>query len=447
MLSERLRSPNPWPAIRTRGVSKSYHIYNNPRDRLKQILFGKWKTYYREFWALENIDLEIQRGEAVGIIGRNGSGKSTLLQLICGTLAPTRGEVNVNGRISALLELGSGFNMEFTGRENVFINAAILGLSRPQILERFDAIAAFADIGEFLDRPVKTYSTGMLVRLAFAVQVGIDPDILIVDEALSVGDIFFQQKCMRRMRQLREKGVTILFVSHDLAMVRDFCDNALYLANGKSAFYGPSHLAIQQYRQTGFGSASAPHPTKLISLKREDKKCDIYQQAIWQQAIWKRLAEHDPVEAAGNGALLLAVAVSDENGNSSLSAAIGSALRFRILYQAMVPEKFHVAIVLKNRYDQVVFSGGTYTLGMEPPELSDSEMALLEFGVKLMLEAGPYSFSIRIGKSNQSVNSGVVIDRTPWLGPLSVTWDYENFVPPFFGLFGLPLSGRFISLK
>jgi lipopolysaccharide transport system ATP-binding protein len=374
----------------------------------------------------------------VGIIGRNGSGKSTLLQIICGTLAPTRGEAVMSGRVAALLELGSGFNLEFTGRENVRVNGAILGLSRREMAERFESIADFADIGEFMDRPVKTYSTGMMVRLAFAVQVAIDPDVLIVDEALSVGDIFFQQKCIRRMRELREKGVTILFVSHDLTMVRDFCEDALFLKDGRVAFFGPSHLAIQRYRRdASSGPAIANRSIRKPAIG--DGEDRLFPDAFW------RSSEMD--EKTEKGARLLAVEARNENGDSTFSVSMGSRLRFRIFYRIFEPKDFHISVVLKNRYDQIVFSGGTYTLKMDMPSWDSDATLLFEIEMTAMIEAGSYTVSFRIGETAGSVNAGVVVDQTPWLGPLTVTWDYENHVPPFFGMFGIPLSGRFLPLR
>lgn len=232
---------SPHYAIRVHGLSKCHQIYERPQDRFKQFIVPrlrhvtglKPRRYYRDFWALDDVSFEIRRGETVGVIGRNGSGKSTLLQAICGTLAPTTGSIETRGRVAALLELGAGFNPEFTGRENVYLNAMILGLARAEIDARFDDIAAFADIGEFIDRPVKTYSSGMYVRLAFAVAINVDPDILIVDEALSVGDARFQAKCMKRIRTFQANGSTILFVSHDVTSVRMLCDRALWLDGGK----------------------------------------------------------------------------------------------------------------------------------------------------------------------------------------------------------------------
>ena len=228
-------------AIRVRGVSKRFPIYDAPRDRLKQMLMPRLyrllgrapRAYHREFEALHEVSFDIRRGETVGIIGRNGAGKSTLLQIISGTLGPSAGEVETRGRIAALLELGAGFNPEFTGRENVFMNGAILGLSREAVARRFDEIAAFADIGEFIDQAVKTYSSGMYVRLAFAVQACVDPEILIVDEALAVGDIGFQYKCFKRMEALRERGVTILMVTHATASILEYADRCIVLDSGR----------------------------------------------------------------------------------------------------------------------------------------------------------------------------------------------------------------------
>src|SRR6266542_6439942 len=211
-------APAPEVAISVRGVGKMYRIYDRPQDRLKQMLWRGRRTYGREFWALRDASFEVRKGETLGIIGRNGSGKSTLLQIIAGTLAPSEGEVTVNGRVAALLELGSGFNPEFTGRDNVFLNGSILGFSREEMAARFDEIAAFADIGEFIEQPIKTYSSGMVVRLAFAVIAHVDADILVIDEALAVGDACFTQKCMRFLRRFMEKG-TVLFVSHDISSV------------------------------------------------------------------------------------------------------------------------------------------------------------------------------------------------------------------------------------
>jgi lipopolysaccharide transport system ATP-binding protein len=236
-------------AIKVSAVSKCFHIYDKPRDRLMQMLAGGTKRYYREFWALKDISFQVERGSTVGIVGRNGSGKSTLLQMICGTLNSTDGSIEANGRIAALLELGSGFNPEFTGRENVYMNASVLGLTKEETDARYDEITAFADIGLFIDQPVKTYSSGMLVRLAFAVAINADPEILIVDEALSVGDELFQRKCFARLEAIKSKGATILFVSHSGSTIVELCDHAILLDSGELLAQGKPKKIVSQYQK------------------------------------------------------------------------------------------------------------------------------------------------------------------------------------------------------
>lgn len=248
-------------AIRVSSLSKCYTIYDRPQDRLKQALIprikhflgGQPKNYFHEFWALRDVSFEVEKGETLGIIGRNGSGKSTLLQIICGTLTPTGGTVETNGRVAALLELGSGFNPEFTGRENVYMNGAVLGLSKEEMDARFDEIVTFADIGEFIDQPVKMYSSGMYVRLAFAVSACIDPDILIVDEALAVGDAKFQAKCFRRFDELIQRGTTILFVTHSTEQVVRHCDRSIILDHGQISKIGQAREVVNLYMDMLFG--------------------------------------------------------------------------------------------------------------------------------------------------------------------------------------------------
>jgi lipopolysaccharide transport system ATP-binding protein len=244
-------------AVHIQGVSKSYQIYAAPLDRLKQsilpgvhALLGRPQArYFHDFWALRDVSFDVYRGETVGIIGRNGSGKSTLLQIICGTLSPSSGTVGARGRIAALLELGSGFSPEFTGRENVFVYGAVLGLTPTQVAERFDSIADFADIGEFMDQPLKTYSSGMIVRLGFAVAINVDPEILIVDEALSVGDELFQRKCYSRIEAIKSKGATILFVSHSGNTIVELCDRAVLLDAGQLLATGLPKKVVGLYQR------------------------------------------------------------------------------------------------------------------------------------------------------------------------------------------------------
>ncbi|MCL6507199.1 MAG: ABC transporter ATP-binding protein, partial [Bryobacteraceae bacterium] len=234
-------------AVEFHGVSKSYPIYETPGDRLKELLSLHRRPYHRDFWALRDLDFEVRRGETFCIIGENGSGKSTLLQLVAGILQPTSGQVRVHGRVSALLELGSGLNPEFTGRENVYLNAAILGFSKKEIDRRYRDIEEFAEIGDFIDQPVKTYSSGMVVRLAFAVAIHVDPEILLVDEALAVGDLYFRQRCMRKVHELRSRGVTILFVSHSTGDVKALGDRTLWLDGGRIRELGDTDRVVARY--------------------------------------------------------------------------------------------------------------------------------------------------------------------------------------------------------
>lgn len=235
--------------IKVHNVSKEYHLYDKPIDRLKESINLLGRKYYKEFHALRNVSFEVRKGETIGIIGRNGSGKSTLLKLITGVLTPTVGSIDSKGRIAAILELGAGFNLEYTGIENIYLNGTLLGYSKEEIDNKLDAIIAFADIGEFIDQPVKTYSSGMFSRLAFAVAINVDPDILIVDEALAVGDVKFQTKCFNRFKDLKEKGVTILFVGHDVFSVRSFCDRAMWLNEGELVQFGDTLMVTAEYMQ------------------------------------------------------------------------------------------------------------------------------------------------------------------------------------------------------
>lgn len=267
-------------AIRVQDVSKHYLIYRRPDDRLKQMVLPKLrgiarlpeKRYYTDFAAVQGVNLEIRKGQTLGIIGRNGSGKSTLLQMICGTLQPSSGSVEVNGRIAALLELGAGFNPEFTGRENVRLNCAILGLTAAETEQRFEAIERFADIGIFIDQPVKTYSSGMYVRLAFAVAINVDPDILVVDEALAVGDEAFQRKCFARIEQIRESGATILFVSHGAQTIVQLCDRAILMDGGEVLMDGEPKPVVQQYQRL---INAAPETAQEIRIEITEGKFDL----------------------------------------------------------------------------------------------------------------------------------------------------------------------------
>lgn len=261
-------------ALRVSGLGKAYRIYDRPADRLKQMLLGRLgRSWGREFWAVAGLDLSIRRGESVGVIGRNGSGKSTFLQMVAGVVPPTCGEIDMRcSRVAALLELGAGFNPEFTGRENLFLNGAILGLSSAEMKGKVDEILAFADIGDFVDQPVKTYSSGMLVRLAFAVQAAVEPELLIVDEALSVGDVAFRNRCMQRVHRLQAAGTTILFVSHDLGMVQTLCSRAVWLDGGRVRADGDPVSVCQDFYAHALGVAGVQAVDGLMVAQQDTGK-------------------------------------------------------------------------------------------------------------------------------------------------------------------------------
>lgn len=258
-------------SIQVEGLSKCYHIYDRPRDRLLQMLGRGKKQYFREFWALRDASFSVKRGETVGIIGRNGSGKSTLLQMICGTVAPSIGTVVTHGRVAALLELGAGFNVEFTGRENVMLNAAILGFPAQDMQARMAQVLEFSELGDFLDQPVKTYSSGMYARLAFSIAIHVDPDILIVDEALSVGDARFVAKCMRRIKEIKERGTTILFVSHDVGSIRTLCERVVWLDKGRLVEQGDVFPVTGRYMEFMFRDEQSEEQALQAEIERQQQ--------------------------------------------------------------------------------------------------------------------------------------------------------------------------------
>ena len=426
-------------AISVHNVSKCYRVFDDQRSRLLHAIWPKYTKGAQEIWALKNINFEIKRGEAVAIIGRNGGGKSTLLEILTGTLTPTLGEVKVNGRVSALLELGSGFNPEYSGRDNVILNGLLLGLSKDDILNRFSEIETFSEIGDAIDRPVKTYSSGMMMRLAFAVQVLCDPDILIIDEALSVGDFFFQLKCFSYIRGLRAKGVTLLFVSHDMGAVRDICERGIFLNKGCMGFEGGNLEAIRHYLQAaksvpedipervahGFERTAASNALKIAK-------------PIWSLDL--NVLTENQIKLA----YIISVGIFDEEGSPITSAQMGSEIKIRVHFKSLCNEQIHVHLAIKNKYNQIVTSVGSYNLKVSPPALGIGEEAVFELGIQLSLEAGDYVLSASLAQPSENLITGSQIDETPWLGPFRVIWNYNEEVPPFYGMVGLNAESLFI---
>ena len=373
-------------AIEVRGLSKSYPIYDSPLDRLKELLTFNRMRFHRDFWALRDLDFEVRRGETFCIIGENGSGKSTLLQLVAGILRPTEGEIKVNGRVSALLELGSGFNPEFTGRDNVFLNGAILGFTTRQIEQKYREIEEFAEIGDFMNQPVKTYSSGMIVRLAFAVAIHVDPEILLVDEALAVGDIYFRQRCMRKVHELRSRGVTILFVSHSMGDVKAIGDRALWLDQGRIRELGPADAVVAKYL-----AAMVEKDSAYLQLKKRPER-DRTAGRIVAPEIVDRIPNIDHRYGDGR-AEVLGIAVLDESGRPLQLLEPNSRIVVRISVRAKeeIPMPI-VGFMLRNHLG-IDFSGtNTAREGVELPPMLPGDIYTVDFHVNLP-ELYPASFS------------------------------------------------------
>jgi lipopolysaccharide transport system ATP-binding protein len=385
------------PIVTADKISKCFRIYRHPSDHLKELLlFGK-RRYHEPFWAVKDVDLQIERGCCLGIIGENGSGKSTLLRMVAGVVRPTSGAVDVQGRVSALLELGAGFNPQFTGRENIFLNASILGFTDAQTRERISSIEKFAEIGDFIDRAVKTYSSGMFVRLAFAVAIHLDPDILIVDEALSVGDIFFQQRCIRRIQQLKHSGVTILFVSHDLDTVRSLADRTIWMDHGKVHMEGKTDEVVAKY---------------LAAMVTRGRK-----EIMEEQTIGKPLAVSDDLDMAeealaripkflthvpnvdhryGNAkAHILGIGVYGKEGDqvSSVVQSDRICVRISVEFHNDV-EQPNIGFMLRNRLGQDVTGTNLLFEGVRLPAARAGERLSIDFVMDLpLLHSGFYYFS------------------------------------------------------
>lgn len=409
-------------AIRVSNLSKGYQIYDRPEDRLKQSVLPrlqrlvglKPKKYHREFWALKDISFEVKKGETIGIIGRNGAGKSTLLQIICGTLAPSSGEVEINGRVAALLELGSGFNPEFTGRENVYMNASILGLSNDEIDAKYQDIVAFADIGDFIEQPVKSYSSGMLVRLAFSVIAHVDADILIVDEALAVGDAFFAQKCMRFLRKFMKTGA-VLFVSHDTGAVINLCNKAIMLDNARVVKTGSPKSVTEYYlsniyqnTQDGDFTDNTMGTDDIPSENREmnyrDMRADMINQSILRNDI--EIFRFDPngSDFGAGGAEIQDVQLLDKS-NHPLAWVVGGedvvlTIKVKALWDFSSPI---IGFNFKDRLGQVIFADNTYLVYRNDAlDVKSGETIMARFSFRMpILPNGDFTVDVAIATGTQ----------------------------------------------
>jgi ABC-type polysaccharide/polyol phosphate transport system ATPase subunit len=382
------------PVISLKNVSKKYPIYEKPLHRLQEAfaknVFGKKKRYHREFWALRDVSLDVEKGSVVGIVGKNGAGKSTLLQIIAGTLTPTTGSVEVNGRISALLELGAGFNPEFTGRENVFMNGAILGFSEGEMKNRIGEIERFADIGEFIDQPIKTYSSGMYVRLAFAVAINVEPEILIVDEALSVGDVFFQHRCMHKMDQFKKDGKTILFVSHDPNAVKSLCDRAVLIDKGRVLEVDTPDKVVAKYLSlTSMESGVRSQRSEIKSEEPEPKTQDSRPVAHEQNI------PNIDYRYGDKRAEIIGIAVYDMKGNRIVSTMHGETILIRI--SAIVHEELdkpNVGFMFRNKNGVDITGTNTQLEGKPLPPAKKGQVCTVDFITSLpLLHEGNYSIT------------------------------------------------------
>lgn len=385
-------------AIRVDDVSKLYKLYDKPSDRLKESLGLTRKKLYKEHYALHNVSFDVKRGETVGIIGTNGSGKSTILKIITGVLNPSGGHVEIDGRISALLELGAGFNMEYTGIENIYLNGTMIGFSREEIDAKMQDILDFADIGDFVHQPVKTYSSGMFVRLAFAVAINIDPEILIVDEALSVGDVFFQAKCYKKFEDFKKMGKTILFVSHDLGSISKYCDRVVLLNRGKKLAEGTPKEMVSMYKRIMVNQDKAEeiaaHQMDMSSLE-EDYEKEIKEAACEGQ--WKNHYNLNPdVDEYGNGAAEIEdFAIIDENGN--YTNAIVKGTRFRLKSKVKFKQDVHDPIftyTFKNIQGVAITGTNTMYEKKDVPLAKEGETYVATFEQDMFLQGGEYLLSM-----------------------------------------------------
>lgn len=383
-------------AIRVNNVSKLYKLYDKPMDRLKESLGLSRKQMYKEHYALRNVSFDVHRGETVGIIGTNGSGKSTMLKIITGVLNPTEGDVQIQGRISALLELGAGFNMEYTGIENIYLNGTMMGFSKEEIDKKLDDILDFADIGDFVYQPVKTYSSGMFVRLAFAVSINIEPDILIVDEALSVGDVFFQVKCYHKFEEFKKMGKTILFVSHDLGSISKYCDRVILLNKGQKLSEGKPKQIVDEYKQ--------------ILVKHDDMPLDVQNKNIEQvdNTVWKSKLKLNPslIEYGEKQAEIIDFAIIDDNGDitSNVQKNTEFTIKMKVKFNQKMQEPIF-AFTIKDLQGTEVTGTNTMYEKIDTGSVDVGDIRIAEFKQNMNLQGRNYLLALGcVGFSNNRFN-------------------------------------------
>lgn len=378
--------------IQVINVSKMYKLYDRHMDRLKEALGLSRKKCYTEHYALNHINFEVNKGETVGIIGTNGSGKSTILKIITGVLNPTEGEIKVNGRISALLELGAGFNMEYTGIENIYLNGTMIGFSKEEIDAKLDDILAFADIGEFVNQPVKTYSSGMFVRLAFAVAINIEPEILIVDEALSVGDVFFQAKCYHKFEEFKEAGKTILFVSHDLSSVSKYCDRVVLLNKGEKLAEGTPKEMIDLYKKLLVNHMDEADTSETEAVEHEAAPQPIEDTRLWKEAL---SVNPDTVEYGNGNASIVDFAILDANGNISgnIEKDTDFAVKMKVRFATDIQDPIFAFTIKDLRGTEITGTNSMFENKYVQPQHEGDER-IITFKQKMSLQGGRYLLSL-----------------------------------------------------
>ncbi|KVK92418.1 ABC transporter ATP-binding protein [Burkholderia cepacia] len=448
-------------AIEVDGLGKRYEIYAAPQDRLRQMVLPRISrllgrepsSYFREFWALHDVSLKVRRGETVAIIGQNGSGKSTLLQLVCGTIYPSRGEVTTHGRIAALLELGAGFNPEFTGEENVYLSGMLYGLTEAQLAERFDSILKFAEIGEFISQPVKTYSSGMYVRLAFAIAAHVDADVLIVDEALSVGDVRFTQKCMRFLREFQKNG-TLLFVSHDTGAVTNLCSRAIWLDRGVVRMDGEAKETVEAYlaEQHALDRGAQGAVVKVAAPKkqRENAPVDVVDSRwsmLHQNGVATRIEvfEFDPEswngEFGARDAVIDDVTLTDETGKPLTLLHGSEIVQLKISAKVHAPlQNLIFGFYFKDRLGQRLFGDNTFLTHQSEQISSDAGQrlsAVFRFRMP-MLPTGPYSIDVALATGTQDDHT-----QQHWIHDALTLRAVESSMR--YGLVGIPMLDITIS--
>ena len=381
-------------AISVQGVSKIYKLYDKPIDRLKEAVSLTHKSYHRDFFALSDISFDVKKGETVGIIGTNGSGKSTILKIITGVLSPTTGTAEVSGNISALLELGAGFNSEYTGLENIYMNGTMMGFSRQEMERRMDDILRFADIGDFVNQPVKTYSSGMFVRLAFALAINVDPEILIVDEALSVGDVFFQAKCYRRMEEMMKNGTTILMVSHDMGSIIKYCDKVVLLNRGHFVAQGEAGKMVDLYKKI-LANQTDELAEALIEEKKEALGLPV-EATVSDKRMKDRMNLNPEVQEYGDGrASFEDFGTLDARGNVTNLLLKGEmfTIREHVRFHAPIENPIFTYTLRDKKGTDIT---GTNTLfeGTEIKPVKDGDVYTVSFRQKMNLQGGEYLLSM-----------------------------------------------------